>query len=253
METLEKKEILTQEIRLDEIKPGNNPRKTFDVGTLNELVKSIYTYGVIEPIVVRFISEGHYEIVCGERRWRAAQIAGLETIPARIRDNIDDEDAFVISLVENLQRHNLNAIEEAEGYAKLIEWGYNQVGIASTINRHPSTVSNTLRLRKLPDNIKDLIVGGVISASHGEALLGFVDYPELLDMKLKDAIAGKPTKEIEQVLFNWDAAEKGLMAWVQTAQIGVEAAKQCMKCQHRRNRNGSADGWICLDVECCKE
>ncbi len=147
------------------------PRKRFDEARLEELAASIRTHGVVEPILVRRHGQ-RYRIVAGERRWRAAQRAGLKEIPALVREATDGE-AFEIALVENLQRADLNAIEEAEAYQALVaERGLTQEQVAERVGKERSTVSNSLRLLKLPEDVRDAVREARLEMGHARALLG---------------------------------------------------------------------------------
>ena len=146
------------------------PRKRFDERELDELAASIRIHGVVEPILVRRRGDG-YRIVAGERRWRAAQRAGLKEIPALVRE-ASDEEAFELALVENLQRADLNAIEEAEAYEVLVrEHGLTQEQVAERVGKERSTVTNALRLLKLPGDVRDLVRDGRLEMGHARALL----------------------------------------------------------------------------------
>ncbi len=147
------------------------PRKRFDDESLEELAASIREHGVVEPILVRRHGQG-YRIVAGERRWRAAQRAGLKEVPALVRDASDAE-AFEIALVENLQRADLNAIEEAEAYQALVdEHGLTQEQVADRVGKDRSTVANALRLLRLPEDVRDTVRDGRLEMGHARALLG---------------------------------------------------------------------------------
>ena len=147
------------------------PRKRFDEARLVELAASIQEHGVVEPILVRR-EGGKYRIVAGERRWRAAQRAGLREVPAILRE-ASDREAFELALVENLQREELNAIEEAEAYEVLAtDHGLTQEQIASRVGKERSTVANALRLLKLPQEVRDSVRGGQLDMGHARALLG---------------------------------------------------------------------------------
>jgi ParB/RepB/Spo0J family partition protein len=239
-----------------------NPRKHFDEQALQELADSIVEHGLLEPIVVREITRGSmcYEIIAGERRWRASEIAGLTTIPAVVLEDIDDRKALELALVENLVRRDIDPIEEAEGYAKLREMGHKVLDIAAKVNRSQETVSNAMRLLKLPEEVREHIRDGRLSMSHGKALASFVEYPDLLDYKLRQALEGATTKDVEKVGYDYTAINAGAYAHVQTYSIGVDAAKECLNCTHRRECSGThrrecsgVDGWLCLDVKCYQE
>ncbi len=147
------------------------PRKQFEEAKLEELAASIREHGVVEPILVRR-EGGRYRIVAGERRWRAAQRAGLREIPAVIRE-ASDEEAFELALVENLQRADLNAIEEAEAYEVLVkDRGLTQEAVAQRVGKDRSSVANALRLLRLPEDVRDLVRDGRLDLGHARALLG---------------------------------------------------------------------------------
>ena len=163
----------TRTIAIEDIHPSaEQPRKTFDGERLDELAASIRTQGIIQPLIVRLRPEGGYELIAGERRWRAAQRAGLHEVPAVVRD-VAPEQAFEMALVENLQREDLNPIEEAAGYERLIaEFGYTQEKLADRVGKDRSTVANALRLLRLPEAVRGLVAQGRLSMGHARALLG---------------------------------------------------------------------------------
>jgi len=161
------------------------PRKHYDDEKLLELIDSIKEKGVLQPILVRR-KEWSYEVVAGERRLRAAHKLGMETIPVVVKD-VSDQEALVIALVENIQREELNAIEEAQAFRKLIdEFNFTQDQVAKSVGKDRSTISNTLRLLKLPEKIQEGISKGTISEGHARAVLSLVDRNE--QMKLFERI-----------------------------------------------------------------
>ena len=154
-----------------------NPRRAFGEAELSDLAQSIREHGLVQPVVVRPAPghAGRYEIIAGERRWRAAQLAGLNEIPIILRD-VDDRVALEIAIVENVQRSDLNPIEEAMGYQRLIEdHSYTQADLGQVIGKSRSHVANTLRLLKLPADIRDMLVEGVLSAGHARTLVTAAD------------------------------------------------------------------------------
>ena len=159
-------------VKINNIKPNpNQPRRDFDKKSLEELSLSIKSKGVITPITLRKSGE-HYEIVAGERRWRAAKKANLKSIPAYVVNIKNNSEMMQVALIENIQREDLNAIEEAEGYAILnSKYGLSHDEIANTIGKKRTTISNALRLLKLPPEIRRSIRAGKISAGHGRAIL----------------------------------------------------------------------------------
>ncbi|MBX9875513.1 MAG: ParB/RepB/Spo0J family partition protein, partial [Beijerinckiaceae bacterium] len=166
---------------------ARNPRRSFAEEDLEELTASVRERGILQPIIVRAIVGmlDAYEIIAGERRWRAAQRAGLHDVPV-ILVEADDREALEIAIVENVQRTDLNAIEEAAGYEQLIaEFNYTQADLARVIGKSRSHVANTLRLSKLPPSVRQMVSDGAVSAGHARALLSVSD-PELMARKIVD-------------------------------------------------------------------
>lgn len=178
---------------------ARNPRRTFGEDDLDELTTSIRERGILQPIIVRAIPGmvDAYEIIAGERRWRAAQRAELHDVPV-ILVEADDREALEIAIVENVQRTDLNAIEEAAGYERLIaEFGYTQNDLARVIGKSRSHVANTLRLSKLPEPVRRMVSEGAVSAGHARALLSVSD-PELMAKKI--VAEGLSVRDIERVV-----------------------------------------------------
>lgn len=166
------------------------PRKRFDEKLLEELSLSIREHGVVEPILVRKDGSGRYRIVAGERRWRAAQRAGLKDVPALVRE-ANDREAFELALIENIQRADLNAIEEAEAYEVLVkEHGQTQEEVAARVGKERSTVANALRLLKLPVEVRDRVRGGELEMGHARALLG-LEKPEAMERAAQRVVREK--------------------------------------------------------------
>ncbi|MFB2552961.1 ParB/RepB/Spo0J family partition protein [Ensifer soli] len=148
-----------------------NPRRYFDEDDLQDLASSIRQHGIVQPVVVRSVGTDRYEIIAGERRWRAAQLAGLADIPVILRE-VDDRTALELAIVENVQRADLNPLEEALGYEQLIaEHGYTQNDLGEIIGKSRSHVANSLRLLKLPEPVRDMLSSGELSAGHARALI----------------------------------------------------------------------------------
>ena len=168
----------TNEVAIELIDPSPlQPRSVFDNGKLDDLAKSIRTNGVVQPVLLRR-KGSRFELIAGERRWRAAEVAGLIKIPAVIR-NVADDKVLEIALIENIQREDLNPIEEARAYKKLIETlGLTQEMVGERVGRDRSYVTNYLRLLKLPEDLQELLQSGRISTGHARTLLG-VDQPDL--------------------------------------------------------------------------
>ena len=196
-------------LRLTEIEPNRNqPRADFDENSLSELAESIQKHGLIQPIVVRPTSSGAYQIVAGERRWRAAKRIGLSEVPVIIRE-LTDHEASQIALIENLQRENLNPIEEAMGYQALMQqFGMTQEEVAKTVGRSRPTVANSLRLLNLPVLVQDYLEKGKISAGHAKALAGIKDESLLLRCAAKAAEDNITVREIEALVQKESAEAK---------------------------------------------
>jgi ParB family chromosome partitioning protein len=188
-------------IDIENIHPsGRQPRKTFDDARLSELAESIRSQGVIEPLVVRTRPAGGFELVAGERRWRAAQRAGLHQVPAIVRE-VTEAQAFEMALVENLQREDLNPIEEAEAYQHLVaEFGYTQESLAARVGRERSTVANALRLLKLPPSVRSMVVEGRLSMGHARALLGLEDDAVIERLARQTASRGLSVRQVEALV-----------------------------------------------------
>jgi ParB family chromosome partitioning protein len=186
-----------QEIALSHLQAGKyQPRRIFDELELQELADSIKHNGVIQPVIVRSIGKERYELIAGERRWRASQLAELKTIPAIVRE-FSDEEALAVSLIENIQRKDLNIVEEAEGYRRLIdEFGLTHEALAQVTGKSRSNISNTLRLLNLSSQVLDLLMDGKMDMGHARALLPLAEEKQIL---LADEIIAKKltTAEVE--------------------------------------------------------
>ncbi len=189
----------TATARIEELHPNRDqPRRRFDDVALDELAASIGEHGVLEPILVRKRAAGGFEIVAGERRWRAAQRAGLQEVPIFVRE-LSETAAFEAALVENLQRMDLNPIETAKAFQRLVtDFGHTQEQVAQRVGKDRSTVANALRLLKLPDEILSLVDDGHLSEGHGRALLACASVPAMLKLA-RQAIAEKlSVREVER-------------------------------------------------------
>src|SRR5438094_7035155 len=175
-----------REIDIDRILPNaHQPRKNFDEGALNELADSIREHGVVQPVVVRALEDGFFQLIAGERRWRAAQRAGLFRIPAVIRQATEHA-ALEIALIENLQREDLNPIEEAEAYERLItEFGMTQEDVASRVGKNRTTVANMLRLLRLPAEVQQWLREDRLTTGHAKALLSLSHLRDMVDSARK--------------------------------------------------------------------
>lgn len=187
------------EIAIADIEPNPlQPRRTFDEEALQELAASISQLGVIQPITLRRRADGKYTIISGERRWRASQIAGLEHLPAYIRE-VDDENLHAMALVENIQRQDLNAIEIALGMQRLIEeCGLTQEAMADKVGKKRSTVTNYLRLLSLPSEVQLALKEGLVTAGHAKAIAG-MDPSEQIKALKKCIKRGLSVRQMEQM------------------------------------------------------
>lgn len=169
-------------LKLTQIEPNREqPRKHFDEEALADLAESIQLHGVIQPLLVRPMSDGSYQLVAGERRWRASRLAGLTEVPVVIRE-LSDTETMELALIENLQREDLNPIEEAEGLQVLIEtYGMTQEEAAKSVGCSRPSITNALRLLKLPREVREMTREGKISAGHARALLAFQDEQRLIE------------------------------------------------------------------------
>jgi ParB family chromosome partitioning protein len=186
------------EIPVGDIEPNpEQPRTVFDEGALAELAASIRAHGLLQPVVVREMGTGRYRLVAGERRWRAARLAGLERIGAVVRD-ADEAGAIAMALVENLQREDLNPIDEAHGYETLMEVaGVTQADVAERVGKDRSTVANSLRLLDLPPEVQEMLREGALSAGHGRALLSLGSADERRKAAEKAVARGLSVREVE--------------------------------------------------------
>ena len=188
------------EIPINNIVPNPyQPRRVFSQSALEELSESIKVYGILQPITVRSKSNDEYELVAGERRLRASKLAGLETIPAII-NNMSDESSAVLALLENLQREDLNFIEEAMGYENLIkEHSFTQQQLAEKLGKNQSTIANKIRILRLPTDIKIKLVENGLTERHARALLKLLDEEmmrEVLDKVIKSDLNVKKTEKL---------------------------------------------------------
>ena len=187
-------------LRTSEIEPNRDqPRKVFSDEAIAALADSIREYGVLQPILVRPLGTGMYQIVAGERRWRAARMLGLDEVPVNIKE-LSDLEAMQIAIVENLQRENLNPLEEASGYSELIEkFGMTQEKVAKLVGRSRSAVANAVRLLTLPESVQKMVESGDLSAGHARALLAFDDEELLIATAQKAAGGGLTVRQVEKI------------------------------------------------------
>ena len=185
---------------IDEIEPNHDqPRKNFEAEALSELSASIKEHGILQPLLVRPMTNGGYRLVAGERRYRAARMAGLTEVPVTIREMTDEEESL-FALIENLHREDLNAVEEAEGIKTLIDsFGLTQEQAAQRIGKSRTAVTNSLRLLSLPEEISELLKQNKISMGHARALLGFDDEKEAVGIAQAVAKDGLSVREVERL------------------------------------------------------
>jgi ParB family chromosome partitioning protein len=183
------------------LKPGRfNPRRNFSQAQLEELAASIRERGLVQPLVVRpsMTDVETFEIVAGERRWRAAQLANLHQVPVVVRE-LTDQEAVELAIIENVQREDLNAIEEGEGYKLLMDGhGYTQEDLAKVIGKSRSHLANTLRLLRLPDSVQELVRSGALSAGHARALIGRDDAEALAARIVKEELTVRDVEALTQ-------------------------------------------------------
>ncbi len=185
-----------RELPIEQLKPNaDQPRRIFDKDAIEELANSIAAKGMLQPILVRPKKDGSYEIVAGERRWRAAQKAQLHNVPVVIRE-LSDEEAAEIALIENVQRVDLNPVEEAAAYARLSDvYGRTQEQISKAVGKSRSHVANTMRLLNLPQKALDALSANHISMGHARALLGSSAPKQMLDIVLKGGLSVRQTED----------------------------------------------------------
>ncbi len=198
----------TVKLRINEIEPNRDqPRKTFDDKALSELADSIAQHGVIQPLLVRPIQDG-YQLVAGERRWRAARLAGLTEVPVVIKE-LSDSETMEIALIENLQREDLNPIEEAEGLQLLIDtYGLTQDECAKRVGKSRPAITNSLRLLNLPEKLSELVRDGMISSGHARALLPLGNEDKMLEIANEIISKDLSVREVERLVKLTEKPEK---------------------------------------------
>ena len=213
-EPQEKKENVAKaggvsEIEIEKIKPNpNQPRKNFDTEALNELASSIKMHGIVQPIVVNDMGDGTYMIIAGERRWRAANICGLKTVPAVVR-NYTDKQVKEISIIENLQREDLNPIEAAKAIKELMdEYGLTQEVVADRIGKSRSSIANTLRLLTLYPDVLKMVEDGKLSAGHARCLVVIEDKNQQIKLAQLTVNKNLSVRELEKAVKNLENPQK---------------------------------------------
>ena len=194
-------DIAPSTLKITEIEPNREqPRRDFDEAALAELADSIREHGILQPLLVRPIAEGRYQIIAGERRWRASRMAGLAELPVVIKD-FDDAQVMEVALIENLQRADLNIMEEAQGYKELIEkHGYTQEQVARRVGKSRPAVANALRMLALPEPAAALVKEGKLSAGHARALLGLSEETLICSAAEKTVQEGLSVRDVEKLV-----------------------------------------------------
>lgn len=205
-ETEDKSDVVM--LKMSQIEPNRKqPRRDFDDEALAELAQSISEHGVLQPILVRPMIAGGYQIVAGERRYRASRMAGLKEIPVVIRE-LTDSETMQLALIENLQRQDLSALEEAAGYRTLMdEYGFSQEQVAKTVGKSRSAIANTLRLLSLPTEIKEMLSNGAISSGHARALLAINSKENMLTAANEVAKSGLSVRDTEKLVKKYNSNE----------------------------------------------
>lgn len=188
-------------LSISEIEPNKEqPRKDFDTAALGDLADSIREYGILQPLVVRPMPDGGYQLVAGERRWRAARMAGLTEVPVVIKE-LTDQQAMELALVENLQREDLNPIEEARGYQELMEkFEMTQEQVSARVGKSRPVITNALRLLKLPQEVQELLSIGKLSNGHARALLALEDEELILQIAREIVRKGLSVRQVESLV-----------------------------------------------------
>ncbi len=188
-----------QQLAIAELQPNPfQPRQAMDEENLEDLAASIKENGLLQPVVVRAVGEGAWEVVAGERRFRAVKDLGWTHVPVVVRD-VDDRTMLVLALIENLQREDLSPLDEAHAYSRLVdEFGLTQAQVAERVGRDRSTVTNTIRLLGLPQQVRDLLMSGKISAGHARALLGLSDEKRVIQLAKAAASQGLNVRQVEE-------------------------------------------------------
>lgn len=235
-------------VKLVDIEPNKNqPRKDFDEAALQDLADSISVHGLLQPIVVKPLTNGRYMIVAGERRWRACRLAGLDNVPVIIKD-FDSKEVMEVALIENLQRENLNAVEESLGYKALIdEYGLTQDEVAARVGKSRSAVANALRLLNLTEQETELLRQNKITSGHARALLSAEGdiRAQMLDM----ALGGASVRDLEKAAKGKKKkADKSPSGTGKTLYRETEIALSAALCSKVKiNSDGKGNGTLCIE------
>jgi len=217
-------------ISLDQLLANpNQPRKHFEEEKLQQLADSIRQKGVLQPILVRKI-DGRYQIVAGERRFRAAERLGLPEVPARLVEDLTDRDMLEISIVENLQRDDLNPLELANGYQRLIrDFNLTQEELSTRVGKDRSSVANTLRLLNLPEEVKEQIVAGKLKEGHARAILALESEREQLELARKIIAEDLTVRAIEEIIYGAKRKKRGRSLKLKTRPVEIAQAETALK------------------------
>ena len=221
-------------VKISEIEPNRDqPRKEFDSEALSELAESIAQHGVLQPLLLRPMLSGGYRIVAGERRWRAARMAGVSEVPAVIREMTDAEE-MLFALIENLQREDLTPLEETRGYQTLIETqGFTQEEVSQAVGKSRPAVTNSLRLLNLPEEVQQMLEAGEITAGHARTLLSFKT-PEAMRLGAQKAKEGVSVRELENLSKRLQGQKAPQPARPQKNQYYEEAQLAIGECLNRK-------------------
>lgn len=238
------------EAKINDIEPDKNqPRREFDAESLSELAESIKQHGIISPLVVSDIGNGRYRIIAGERRWRASKLAGLEAVPVIVKE-YSEEQLSEISLVENLQRENLNPLEEAYGYKRLMDsFGLTQEQVAKKVSKSRSAVANAMRLLALPEQVIDFVKTGEMSAGHARTLLALENADDILfaaNKVISDELSVRKTEELVKKLKLGEKPKKSVDPEVELAIKQLEEKASCgtgnkVKIKHSPKNTGKIE------------
>ena len=238
---------------ISQVEPGlNQPRKRFDQEALDDLTESIRTHGIIQPLTVRRLASGYYQIIAGERRWRASRLAGLTEVPVRVIE-ADDRRTAELALVENLQREDLNPIEEAKGYKSLIEdYGLTQEEAAKSVGRSRPAIANSMRLLSLSPAVLELVENGSLSAGHARALIPISSDAKQLaaaEEIIKKNLSVRKAEQLAAKLMKEPEVEEDPESKEITVDYSAEVGEQLSRCLGRKVKliDGKKTGRIELE------
>lgn len=235
-------------VRISDVEPNKaQPRNTFDENALSELADSIASKGILQPLIVRPINGERYQIIAGERRWRASRMAGLTEVPVVVKD-IDDSEAMEIALIENLQRKDLSPIEEAKGYKSLMDkYDLTQEEISKVVSKSRSSVANALRILNLPNEVLQLLEDEEITMGHAKALLSLKsasDIKALADKIVAEGLSVRQAEQLVQNMLNKKPPKKEFTKSRETIYDEIEISlKECLgrtvKVRENKNNRGT--------------